>query len=122
MSAQWSAEQREWLQVMGYDLLMPAGAADADAEAVAVAEPPPAVEAPSEVDTRSARPAAPRGAAAPGVDLTDPLMRALLRASRCDDLAELGRLAGDLRALRRDPAAKRALWPALRALRMRSRR
>lgn len=123
MSAPWSIEQREWLQAMGYDLLAPAGASPVEAlppppASTRAVEPAamPAVEAPAP------RVAPPRTPPAATPDLTDPLMRALLRASRCDDLAELARLAGDLSALRRDPAAKRALWPALRALRVRSRR
>lgn len=119
MSAPWSAEQREWLQAMGYDLLAPAGAPALDPAPAPAAVPQamPAVDAPR---ARAARPRPPSSAAT--VDLTDPLLRALLRASRCDDLEALARLAGDLGSLRRDPAAKRALWPALRALRARSRR
>lgn len=120
MNGSWSAEQREWLQAMGYDLLAPAGAAPLADGPVTVAVPAP-VKA---LNVPGARAAAPRPAATPAAmpDLTDPLLRALLRASRCDDLAELARIAGDCASLRRNPAAKRALWPALRALRVRSRR
>ena len=42
----------------------------------------------------------------------DPLWRALVRAAGTDALPRL-----ELAALRRDPAAKRALWPRLRTLR-----
>ena len=42
----------------------------------------------------------------------DPLWRALVRAAGTDALPQL-----ELPALRRDPAAKRALWPRLRSLR-----
>lgn len=125
MSASWSAEQREWLQAMGYDLLVPAGTSMiVDAPAVDAATAPATVPAAMiGAETRGAPQAPPRApspTAAP--DLADPLLRALLRASRCDDLAQLARVAGDLAALRRSPAAKRALWPALRTLRVRSRR
>ena len=42
----------------------------------------------------------------------DPLWRALVRAAGTDALPQV-----ELPALRRDPAAKRALWPRLRSLR-----
>lgn len=42
----------------------------------------------------------------------DPLWRALVRAAGTDALPQV-----ELDGLRRDPAAKRALWPRLRALR-----
>lgn len=119
MNVPWSTEQREWLQAMGYELLAPAGASVID-EAPAPAVVPTAMPVVDAPPARAATSRPPLSAATP--DLTDPLLRALLRASRCDDLAELARLAGDLAALRRDPAAKRALWPVLRALRVRSRR
>lgn len=117
MNAAWNAEQREWLQAMGFDVLVPATATAPEA-AAADARTTSAVD---EVEGAGA-PVAPRTApmrTAP--DLTDPLLRALLRASRCDDVHALAGLAGDLASLRRDPAAKRALWPALRALRARGR-
>lgn len=47
---------------------------------------------------------------------SDRLALALHRAARGRDLAGLG---ADLEALRRDPRAKRMLWPQLRALRRR---
>jgi len=42
----------------------------------------------------------------------DPLWRALVRAAGTEALPQL-----ELAALRRDPGAKRALWPRLRSLR-----
>ena len=42
----------------------------------------------------------------------DPLWRALVRAAGTDALPQI-----ELATLRRDPAAKRALWPRLRTLR-----
>lgn len=123
MSAVWSDEQRGWLQAMGFDPLVPASAAaPALPEAIAPVHARREGVAVAAVEQAAARVV---GAIASGhakPDLTDPLLRALLRASRCDDLGALARLAGDLGALRRDPAAKRALWPQLRALRTRSRR
>lgn len=56
----------------------------------------------------------------------DPLAHAILRAAGCtpasDGAAALLRSLPPLAELRADPAAKRALWPTLRALRRRSRR
>jgi hypothetical protein len=96
----WSPQQREALEAMGLPVYRMAGASA-----------PPAVPADA--------PAAKRGESnAAAASTLDPLMLALLRA------AGLGRdaapLAGDWPApqtLRRDPQAKRALWPRLRALR-----
>ena len=57
-----------------------------------------------------AMPAMPEPPASAGA--IDPLWRALVRAAGTDALPQL-----ELAALRRDPAAKRALWPRLRTLR-----
>lgn len=100
-STPWSAEQREWLQAMGHDVLMlaptgvPAVVVAADVEAQA----PPARErnAPAAAD--------------------HPLLRALARAAGRRDASELAALLPDPSALRGNAAAKRALWPQLRALR-----
>lgn len=58
---------------------------------------------------------------APAVSLDDPLILALLRAAgRARNAVDAAALASgwpSSQALRRDPAAKRALWPQLRALR-----
>lgn len=88
MNAIWSDEQRRCLDALGYALYRP----------VAVT--------------------------ALHTDADNPLMRALLLAARVDPVA-IADAAGWLRAqqvssltqLRSDPAAKRALWPRLRALR-----
>jgi len=88
MNATWSDEQRRCLDALGYTLYRP-------------------VAAP-----------------APHGDAATPLMRALMLAARVD-LAVIADTGGWLRAqqvpslaqLRNDPAAKRALWPRLRALR-----
>lgn len=99
MSPSWSPQQREALEAMGLPVYRMAGA-----------------RAPAAVPTGA--PAAMRGESIAAVSVLDPLTLALLRA------AGLGRdaapLAGDWPApqtLRRDPQAKRALWPRLRALR-----
>lgn len=61
----------------------------------------------------------------PAVRLPDRLQIALLRASGCNPADPATQALMDswpLEQLRRDPAAKRALWPTLRALRRQSRR
>lgn len=87
----WTVQQQAMLEAMGYTLWRPAGA-------------PPDVPAPRDVAP------APRAAARDD----DPLLRALHRAAGGRDpsavLPPLDRLRGDA-------AAKRALWPRLRALR-----
>jgi len=94
----WSAEQREWLQALGHDVLMLASAS-----ASASAEP----SAPEPVAL--ARTAA------------SPLLRALARAAgRNEQDAELLQALPDLATLHGNPAARRALWPRLRALRKRA--
>ena len=97
----WSAEQREWLQALGHDVLMLASA-------TTVAEP-----------TREARPSAPEPVAtARPAAAASPLLRALARAAgRNEQDAELLQMLPDLATLRGNPAARRALWPRLRALR-----
>ena len=61
------------------------------------------------------------GIAAPGGLPDDPLVDALLRAAArtrdAEDAARLARSWPPVHALRKDPRAKRALWPQLRALR-----
>jgi hypothetical protein len=84
----WDRFQREALSELGHSLYRLR--AD-DAPAVPVQAEPVRIEAPAGVD---------------------PLWRALVRAAGTDALPEVA-----LEALRGDPAAKRALWPRLRALR-----
>jgi len=102
----WSGEQREWLQALGHDVLMLASA-------TMVAEPP-----------REAKPSAPEPvAAARTAAAASSLLRALARAAgRNEQDAELLQVLPDLTTLRGNPAARRALWPRLRALRKRASR
>lgn len=106
MNAPWDPQQREWLQALGYEVMVPATAST-----------------PAGPHTATDR-AMPRhgGSDAPApAPAQDRLARALVRAARCELPDVLAALRTDLDALRRDPAAKRAAWPRLRALR-RSRR
>ena len=73
--------------------------------------------------TRATAPARP-GTRQPAVRLPDRLQIALLRASGCnpnDPETQALMASWNLDELRRSAAAKRALWPQLRALRKRSR-
>ncbi|GAB3348514.1 hypothetical protein [Lysobacter tyrosinilyticus] len=103
----WSAEQREWLQALGHDVLMLAS--------TTAAEPQPELReavAPASKPETGARPAA-----------ASPLLRALARAAgRSEQDADLLQVLPDLATLRGSPAARRALWPHLRALRKRTAR
>ncbi len=145
----WSAQQQAWLQAMGYAVYLEGGALDAPlpqaatrapppAEEVAAmdatlprppraAPPPPRREAPARVSPEvpvtapETRPPARRGG---GLRLPDRLQIALLRASGCNPNDPQTRALMDswpLAELRADPAAKRALWPQLRALRRKQR-
>jgi hypothetical protein len=103
MSAAWSVEQQRCLAALGYTLYRPAPPLAAAAVLAAPAS------STSAKDVAAA---------------IDPLLRALLRAANRDH-AQVGDAQGWLRAqqvpslarLRNDPAAKRALWPRLRASR-----
>jgi len=110
----WSAQQREWLQALGHEVLMPASAGGG----FAAAEPP---------GDRAG--AAPRAAKADvptqntptkPVATLSPLLAALARAAdRNPQDSELLAALPDLATLG-DVAARRALWPRLRALRRRA--
>ena len=106
----WTSEQLEWLQTLGHDVLMlaPAGSeVRAEAEQSSNAEMPP-----------KSRPGA-SGSAKPASS-TSPLLRALARAAgRSEDDGEFLKTVPDISVLRGNPAARRALWPRLRALRKR---
>lgn len=91
----WSAPQRRLLEALGYELLVPGRVGSPVATTVAGA---PVAAAPI------------AGAASSTARLFEALRRA---ASGADPSS----LVGDLELLRRDPVRKRALWPALRALR-----
>jgi len=126
----WSPAQQSWLQAMGYTVFVDGQVDEVAASApielsVAVAPPAPVAVA-AAPDATTAAP--PRRSAAPGrrtaVRMPDRLQIALLRASGCNpaepDTQAL--MAGwNLDELRGNAAAKRALWPQLRALRKRGR-
>jgi len=139
----WSTQQQAWLQAMGYAVYLEGGALDAplpqaertttpaavDAAPAPVAPraaPPPRREAPVRTPPEApatapeARPARRGG----GLRMPDRLQIALLRASGCNPNDPQTRALMDswpLAELRANPAAKRALWPQLRALRRKQR-
>lgn len=131
MSELWSAQQHEWLAALGHTLYVQgtveAPAAASMAEPVALRrEPAPPVQAPArraprpesaEIRVRVAEPAPHRAASR----LPDKLHFALIRASGCNPNAEEAAAIiaqwPPSHELRGNPAAKRALWPRLRALR-----
>ena len=94
----WDPLQREVLEAMGLPLYRVVGGAPA---------------APVTAPGAGAMPAA-QGA----IDAADPLVIALLRAAgrtpTSPDATQVAALWPPLAALRRDPRAKRALWPVLR--------
>ena len=109
----WSAQQREWLQALGHDVLMPVPAGSAaeplsSGDRAGTAEP----------DVRARpKPDAPAGSVPSG----SPLLRALARAAgRSEQDAEFLGTLPDVATLRGNPAARRALWPRLRELRKRT--
>lgn len=145
----WSPAQQSWLQAMGYTVFVdgqieevaPVAAMEVQVAVAAPphspaatdsaprAAPPPRRSAPASAEAPAA--AAPAvlpergsGARRPAVRMPDRLQIALLRASGCNpsepDTQAL--MAGwNLDQLRGNAAAKRALWPQLRALRKRGR-
>lgn len=102
MSAPWSPQQREWLQALGHDVLVLAAAAPAQS-------PPAAAQA--------ARPAASGRGPTRSAPTDAALLSAVLRAAGRRDVGELAAWLPDAATLRGNAAAKRALWPRLRALR-----
>ena len=128
MSELWSSQQHEWLTALGHTLYVQ-GAAEAPKSASVAAVPAnphasaaaaaPARRRPEPETATPARTAAePRRAAS---RVPDKLHFALIRASGCNPNAEdaAAIIAGwpSSSELRGNPAAKRALWPQLRALR-----
>ncbi|WP_157475409.1 hypothetical protein [Lysobacter sp. Root494] len=106
----WSSEQREWLQALGHDVLMlaPVGS-DVRADVAR----PSNTEAPSKSRSIAGNIAKPTPSA-------PPLLRALARAAgRSEDDAEFLQTVPDISVLCGNTAARRALWPRLRALRRR---
>ena len=142
----WSEQQMSWLRAMGYTVYVDAQAAEAAAVPLVPAEPvaaapseapaPRRIEAPAMPPRRAPVPApepgvaaAPASARAAGrrasVRLPDRLQIALLRASGLnpsDPQTQSVMEGWRLDELRGNPAAKRALWPQLRALRRAHRR
>ncbi len=146
-SPMWSTQQQAWLQAMGYTVYLEGSALDALALAEAATPAPVAVEiepmaapapraappprreapqasAPETPVTSASRPPSNAGRRAGGLRMPDRLQIALLRASGCNPNDPQTRVLMDswpLAELRADPAAKRALWPQLRALRRKQR-
>ncbi|MDR0183610.1 alanine acetyltransferase [Lysobacter arvi] len=139
MSELWTAEQREWLEAMGHTVwsIAPADAlaaerqpdgfhARGDDDAPAPSGPRNAMREAAALlarDDRPSRPAPTRPAATPASlrGQGDRLLHAVLRAAGGADETRVMALVGDVAALRGNAAAKRALWPRLRALRRTSR-
>lgn len=127
----WTSEQHAWLQALGHTVWVPGSLPLAEAPARAPEARPSSRPAPSPV--RGPAPPAPalaqaepaRRAPAPprraGARLHDSLRFELIRASglnpNAPESAAIIASWPDTAALRGNPAAKRALWPLLRALR-----
>ena len=99
----WSAEQLRWLRALGHEPMVLASSMPVGA---------PVGVAFGRDNLASVEESRPK--AAPTTIPTAALAAALARAAGGRDLAGL---ALDLEQLRREPKAKRALWPQLRALR-----
>jgi hypothetical protein len=125
----WSAEQQEWLSALGHTLYVPGPLPVAEPESPPAGQPQVSPASAIPVPARRAPPAPTAGATAntsapprrAAAALPDRLHFALIRASGCNPNAEG---AAEIIAqwpssaeLRGNPAAKRALWPALRKLR-----
>jgi len=132
----WSASQQAWLQAMGHVVYLEGGAlealppAQAGVPAVAVVPEvlPERPRAPTRREPPDAPVTAPEARVSPrrgsGPRLPDRLQIALLRASGCNPNDPQTRVLMEgwpLAELRANPAAKRALWPQLRALRRKQR-
>lgn len=116
MTAPWSQQQREWLQALGHEVLMLSQGSMAPADA------PSEPQADAAIAAGTAGPAR-RDIPTQSTATSDaPLLRALARAAgRQPQDHELQQVLPDLATLRGNPAARRALWPQLRALRKRGR-
>ena len=128
MSALWSPQQHEWLQAMGHQVWALGGAQSIESASQGVAS---IQDAPA--DARREAAALLRGEGAPRARPATPapspreparvdrLLLAVLRAAGRDSGdADVSALVADPASLRGNAAAKRALWPHLRALRRRS--
>ncbi len=122
MSELWSAQQREWLDAMGHAVWSMASAetraAERQPEPSEAGRPASAMREAAALlgDARPSRSAGAGSTPARGTG-SDRLMQALLRAAGSADEAVVAGLVGDIAALRGNAAAKRSLWPRLRALR-----
>ena len=128
MSLLWSAQQHEWLKALGHRVYVQGAVVLAEDRLEVAAAPvrqspvatPPPRRRPEPALAEPVRevPAAP---ARPASRLPDKLHFALIRASGCNPNApEAAAVIAQWPAsaeLRGNPAAKRALWPRLRALR-----
>ena len=117
-STPWTEQQREWLQVLGHDVLMFAPGAVATMPADP-APPTEAVRAAGKPDPIAGSPGLrSQPATAKSAAADSPLLRALARAAgRQAQDAEFLRVLPELSTLRGNAAARRQLWPRLRALR-----
>lgn len=140
----WTAEQCRWLRALDLEPWVVAGHGLEEEEALPMprAEPAPPADVPA--NARPSVPVAPQRGTDPGrarhspslpggetpgeaaamptrLDMSDPLFRALLRATRCrtprEGQAMLARVEVAPEAMRADPAAKRVAWQRLRRLR-----
>ena len=129
MSLLWSAQQHEWLKALGHRVYVQGAVVLEESRAEVVAAPvrQSPVAAPPvrrRVEPAAAEPVREVPAATPSRPasrLPDKLHFALIRASGCNPNApEAAAIMAQWPAsaeLRGNPAAKRALWPRLRALR-----
>lgn len=130
-SALWTVQQQAWLTALGHALYVPGAVPRPDELPRAAGERP----APVKVDVPPRTPvrqvpvrepetvAAPSPASARRIPsrVPDRLHFALIRASGCDPnaegIAQVMAAWPSSQVLRGNPAAKRALWPSLRAMR-----
>lgn len=114
----WSAEQCAWLRALGHDVPVRVAEVQDEPAAVGSAAIEPALRTAAGTGASRATAAHP---AAPAV-ADSPLLRALARAAGrpVHDPDLLSALPG-MESLRGNPAARRALWPLLRALRRQGR-
>ncbi len=132
----WSAQQHSWLAALGHEVLVlgalpeaapvPVPALRENQRSSPATRPPPSpVRAPRpRVEVRAEEPLQPRATSRPVTRMPDRLHFALIRASGCNPnapgAAQLIAQWPPAAQLRGNPAAKRALWPQLRALRKQS--
>lgn len=130
-SAAWTVQQHAWLTALGYSLYVPGAVpehADSTPRDAVVKAAPAKPSGPAPTRVRPSLPEAPEtsrsqppAARRPVARVPDRLHFALIRACACDPGAEgMAHVMAqwpDPQSLRGNPAAKRALWPILRAMR-----